>query len=689
MKKLIMLFVFFISVFISVSFVLADWTYNSRNIITSIKIYSDAQVIPTAQNGYIESATVNLTFFPKETNTQELQDFYTDPDSQETGKTLEFTWKKPQESISFNVKSKVKTTNTIMQVRHKIKFPLEDIPDDIAVYTKPSETIDSDYEGIVRLASELVKGEDDLYPAVFKIAQWTKGNINYNLSTLTAEVSQKASWVLQNKQGVCDELTSLFIALLRSVGIPARFVSGISYTNSELFAEKWGPHGWTEVYFPGYGWIPFDVTYGEYGWIDPTHIKFKDSIDSDEPATYYQWLGRNADLRTKKLEIKTQLLEKIGYYSVPLSIDAFVLKKSISFGSYNLVEADLENPNDFYYSTEFSLTKPKELKIIGSNAKSVLLSPNEKKKIFWILKLDKNLDVRYYYTFPLIVSTLDNLTSKTDFTSSVRENYVSFEEVQKISALLEEEKEKKYSGNVIFDCKPGKNEFYVNEDVKLNCMVKNTGNIFLDDADICFDSLCKKLSLGISQAKEVTFDINKSSIGSREIPVTLKNKLVSKVSSINFKIYDIPNIQIEDLDFPANVTYYDNFTVSFAIGKKSFSNPTNVDVVFSQDDVQKIWHISELTEKRQFALRFSANQLKYGENKYRISVNYYDGLKNKYSTHKEFLIDLPNAGLLQIMYLSLNNLAGISTRTLAIMLLAGTVAFILVVSFLFGKHRKI
>src|SRR3989338_5822205 len=235
----------------------------------------------------------------------------------------------------------------MQEVRQKIDFQIQELPEDIIAYTKPSETIDSNNEDIVRIASELAKGEDDLYVAVFKIADWTKNNINYNLSTLTAEVSQKASWVLENKQGVCDELTSLFIAMLRTLGIPARFVSGISYTDSPLFPEKWGPHGWAEVYFPSYGWVPFDVTYGEFGWIDPTHIKFKDSIDSDEPSTYYQWLGRNAELNTRKLDIKTSVISNIGQIQIPLSIEASTLKKSVKFGSYNLVEATIENLNDF------------------------------------------------------------------------------------------------------------------------------------------------------------------------------------------------------------------------------------------------------------------------------------------------------------------------------------------------------
>ena len=683
MKKLLIFFI----LLTTIPFVSADWFYNSENIITNVKIYSDAEVVPTTPSGYIESATINLTFFPKKTYSQELLKFDTNPEAEIDDNTLKFTWKRPEGKIFFQVNADVKTVNSITKIKEKIKFPIQQIPEDILVYTKPSETIDSDDESIIRIASELVKGEDDLYAAVFKIADWTKNNINYNLSTLTAEVSQKASWVLQNKQGVCDELTSLFIALLRAVGIPARFVSGISYTNSPLFPEQWGPHGWAEVYFPGYGWVPYDVTYGEFGWVDPTHIKFKESIDSDEPSTYYQWLGRNAELKTRKLDIKTNLVESIGYFKVPLKIQASPLKKGISFGSYNLITATIENLNDFYYATELNLIKPKEVKIIGNELRSILLLPNEKKKVFWIIRLDNDLDERYFYTFPLVVSTTNNITAETSFASRIRENYVSFEEIEEAAKLLEEEKEKIYSVNVFLDCKVGKEEFYEYEDIEVYCDAKNLGNIFIESADVCFENKCEKINLGIAQTKNITFEVNNSKIGQRESPVTLRNELVSKSAYFNFKVNDIPKIQIFDLNFPISVSYDENFTISFTLAKKSFSNPKDIEVIFIRNEIDKKWHIDELTENRKFVLSSVGNNLRYGKNDFKIGINYYDDLKRSYDYDKEFSISLVNVTLLQRLFLWFNRFEGVKKERVAIMLLIGTIAFIFVVVLLFRKGR--
>src|SRR3989338_4597226 len=684
MKKLVIILI----LLIVIPSVIADWFYNSKNIIANIDISSYAEVVPTTPSGYIETATINMTFFPKQYDNQELLKFYTNPQAELDENSLKFTWKMPEGKIDFMLNADVKTTNIFPEIRQKINFPIQELPEDIKVYTKSSETIDSDDEGIIRIASELVRGEDDLYAAVFKIADWTKNNIEYNLSTLTADVSQKASWVLENKQGVCDELISLFIALLRAVGIPARFVSGISYTNSPLFPENWGAHGWAEVYFPSYGWLPFDVTYGQFGWIDPAHIKFKDSV---EPSTYYNWLGRNADLKTRKLDIKTELRDKIGYFKTPLNIESSTLKKAISFGSYNLLEATVENINDFYYATELHLSKPKEVKIIGDESKSILLLPAEKKKVFWILKLDNNLDSRYSYTFPLIVSTTNNISSETSFTANIRERDVSFDEVEKIAKLLEEEKEKKYSGNVVLECKIDKDEFYEYEDIEVYCNAKNTGNVFLDDADVCFENQCKKIDLGISQTKNVSFEINKSIIGQRESTVTLRNDLVSKASYINFKVNDVPKIEIEMLEFPLNVSYDENFTVSFTLAKKSQSNPENAEVIFAQGEIEKRWNIDELTEDKKFALRFVGSQLAYGRNNFKISIKFYDVLRREYRIDKELSIDLPNANPFQRVLLSLNTVGSvfetIGYETLAMMLLVGSIAFIVVVILVFRRSK--
>ena len=678
MKKIMLLSSFIL--FLIIPLALADWFHNSENVIVHIDISGDAEIVPAG--AYVDSASVNLSFFPKKTGTQDLVKFTTEPIAEVSDKTIIFKWKNPPDNFGFKVSSDVKTTNTIFKVNEKINFPIADLPDDIKIYTKPSATIDSDNEAIIQIASELVKGEDDLYSAVFKLAQWTKSDVNYNLSTMSLPVTQKASEVLKSRQGVCGDISSLFMALARSVGIPARFVSGIAYTNSDLFPEKWGAHGWAEVYFPSYGWVPFDVTYGEFGWIDPTHIRFKDSVDSDEASTYYQWVGRNADLKTGKLEIKTELIDATGIVTEPINIEANVLKKSVGFGSYNIVEAAIENTANYYYSTELYLSKPREITIIGNELKSILLLPHEKKTVFWIIKLGGELSNRYEYTFPLVVGTLDNTTSETSFESDYRQAYVSQGEMEQAAKLLEEETQKKYSGNVMMNCSVSKNEFYEYENVKIYCTAKNTGNIFLSDANICFEDKCKATSLGISQEKNFVFELDKSSAGEKKIPIILKNELVSKASYVNFKINDAPKIEIINLKFPNETTYDDKFQVEFTLAKKSLSNPKNVELSFVQNGIDKKWVVKDFNEDHKYVVDIEAKQLKYGKNDYKINVDYKDGLGKPYNTNKEFSISLTKATFLQRVILFSNGLG----KGTIIIVLVGFAAFAGLILWMFKKR---
>ena len=61
------------------------------------------------------------------------------------------------------------------------------------------------------------------------------------------------------KQGACRDLTVLFMACCRSVGLASRFVSG--YGPGEKNEHPY-LHAWPEVYLPGGGWRGYDPTQG-------------------------------------------------------------------------------------------------------------------------------------------------------------------------------------------------------------------------------------------------------------------------------------------------------------------------------------------------------------------------------------------------------------------------------------------
>ena len=75
-----------------------------------------------------------------------------------------------------------------------------------------------------------------------------------------------ATDVLKMRAGDCNEHTTLFVALARAVGIPARINAGMVYLGDRFFY-----HTWPEVYVGK--WLAVDPTLNQFP-ADATHIRF-------------------------------------------------------------------------------------------------------------------------------------------------------------------------------------------------------------------------------------------------------------------------------------------------------------------------------------------------------------------------------------------------------------------------------
>jgi transglutaminase-like putative cysteine protease len=63
------------------------------------------------------------------------------------------------------------------------------------------------------------------------------------------------------KRGVCQDLTHVFIAAARSLGIPARYVGGY-FRREDGVNEQGAGHAWAEAFVPELGWVAFDTANG-------------------------------------------------------------------------------------------------------------------------------------------------------------------------------------------------------------------------------------------------------------------------------------------------------------------------------------------------------------------------------------------------------------------------------------------
>lgn len=78
-------------------------------------------------------------------------------------------------------------------------------------------------------------------------------------------------FLFDTKKGYCDNFSTSMVVMLRSLGIPSRWVKG--YTSGQYIGESAdgkkmytvtnnNAHSWVEVYFSGIGWVPFEPTQG-------------------------------------------------------------------------------------------------------------------------------------------------------------------------------------------------------------------------------------------------------------------------------------------------------------------------------------------------------------------------------------------------------------------------------------------
>lgn len=509
-------------------------------------ISGDVSILETGSNPDVDYLKANVFLFPKNNFQQAVSEQLVTMEPEASSSVNEgnvfIQWDNvPVGKINFKIDTTVNVQNDFPKVVKTVRFPIHSLDSDFEEYTQETAHIDID-DGIRAEANELVAGETDLYVAAYKVGEWVKGNIKYDLNTLTAEADQKSSWVFVNKKGVCDEITNLFISMLRSVNVPARFVSGLVYSNLD---NSFGNHGWAEVYFPGYGWLPFDVTFGQYGWIDPTHIKLDDSYDSGMPSVEYNWRSRDVEVKAGSLGFKTDVVQKGKRDFSYADISVKPLKERVSFGSYVPMEVTVKNINNYYLPLTLFVTKAPQL-ASKDNMMHLLLKPNDQKRVYWIIKIPSDLEEEYIYTSELEV--------KTGF-GAVASNVVKYAEgfeqysqsaAEEVVKQLSEREDKFFFSDLDLECAPDKESYYSIEEANIACSVVNNGNVQLNDVRVCLAEECEKLSLGIGEKMDVSFA--KQLVKSEVVALSAENKDKVRYSEVKLNVVEIPDLQITSVE---------------------------------------------------------------------------------------------------------------------------------------------
>ena len=122
---------------------------------------------------------------------------------------------------------------------------------------------------IDRIVSRLTKDGESVAAVVERCGEYIFKHFKYVKGITTIETT--VDEILQYKSGVCQDFAHLMLQILRSAGIPSRYVSGYICPNKNGMRGEGATHAWVEAYIPGYGWAGIDPTNNV--WVTNTHVK--------------------------------------------------------------------------------------------------------------------------------------------------------------------------------------------------------------------------------------------------------------------------------------------------------------------------------------------------------------------------------------------------------------------------------
>jgi transglutaminase-like putative cysteine protease len=129
-------------------------------------------------------------------------------------------------------------------------------------YLQSTPLIQSEDERIIKLSANITEGIQDAEKAARMLLSW----VYNNLEKKPVISIPSALEVLNLKAGDCNEHTTLYTALARSLGIPTRICVGIVYMQNSFYY-----HSWPEIFLGQ--WVAVDPTLNQFP-ADATHIRF-------------------------------------------------------------------------------------------------------------------------------------------------------------------------------------------------------------------------------------------------------------------------------------------------------------------------------------------------------------------------------------------------------------------------------
>lgn len=226
------------------------------------------------------------------------QDAYISTNNAYGAKTLFATWPDAKGKMTITVELVIETEDwepvKSGELTHYRAPAKPEYPADVTLYLQPTKHMPID--GIVKqTADKIVAGETDPLKKARLIYNWVSANMFRDNNVIGCGTGDVATILESGKLGgKCTDINSVFVALMRAVGIPAREMFGIrlgqaikmgqyskkafgSADDKGIADVTGGQHCRAMFYLAGYGWLPADPA-------DVTKMRLTENKEHSDPA---------------------------------------------------------------------------------------------------------------------------------------------------------------------------------------------------------------------------------------------------------------------------------------------------------------------------------------------------------------------------------------------------------------------
>ncbi len=132
----------------------------------------------------------------------------------------------------------------------------ETIPVEVLPYLRSTELLPTDGR-IGEIAKKVTAGKKGILEKARAVYGWVVENLSRDPHVRGCGLGD-VEVTLSKKSGKCADISSVFVAVARAAGVPAREVFGLRLGKKDSEDITGGYHCWAEFYLPGYGWVPLD-----------------------------------------------------------------------------------------------------------------------------------------------------------------------------------------------------------------------------------------------------------------------------------------------------------------------------------------------------------------------------------------------------------------------------------------------